>query len=113
MTRHWVMRALKFLVFAVAAIAVLGWIAMSLWNRLMPGIFGWKFIDFWQAVGLVILCKILFGGWRGYPGRRMYWRHRMMERWGQMTPEERDRFREGMRMRFGRCGEPPSPKPTA
>ena len=112
MKSHWMMRVLKFLVFAAVAVAVLGFVVMSLWNRLLPGLFGWKLIGFGQAVGLVILSKILFGGWRGLPGRHMYWRHRMLERWEQMTPEEREKFRAGLR---GRCTrfEPPSPTPTA
>jgi len=112
MKRHWMMKGLKFLVFATAAVAVFSFVVMGLWNWLMQSLFGWKLIGFWQAVGLVILSKILFGGWRGHSGRRIYWRHRLMERWEQMTPEEREKFREGLR---GRCGrfELPSPKPTA
>jgi Ca2+/H+ antiporter, TMEM165/GDT1 family len=66
----------------------------------MPGIFGMHAIGFWQALGLLILSKILFG-FRGRPGGGMYWRRRMMERWQQMTPEEREKFRAGMQ---GRCG---------
>jgi len=53
------------------------------------------------AVGILVLSKILFGGFRGRPGPHMYWRRRMMERWEQMTPEEREKFRQGMR---GGCG---------
>jgi hypothetical protein len=67
----------------------------------MPAVFGWRLITFWQALGLLVLSKILFGRFSG-PGRRMRWRHRMAERWNQMTPEEREKFREGMK---GRCGQ--------
>jgi hypothetical protein len=104
-------RALKFLPIAVLFIALFGLIVMSLWNWLMPALFGWKVVTFWQAIGLVILSKILFGGFRGGP-RGMHWRHRMMERWEQMTPEEREKFQEGMRSKF-RGFEPPSAKPSA
>lgn len=112
MKRNWIARGLMFAPFAVLFVAVFGFVVMSLWNWLMPTLFGWKLVSFWQAVGLVILSKILFGGFRGHPGRHRYWRHRMMERWEQMTPEERDKFREGLR---GRCRgfEPPPAKPTA
>lgn len=58
-------------------------------------------INFWQALGLLVLGKILFGGFRGPRGPHMHWRGRMMERWEKMTPEEREKFREGMK---GRCG---------
>jgi len=96
-------RALKFLPIAVLFIALFGLIVMSLWNWLMPALFGWKVVTFWQAIGLVILSKILFGGFRGGP-TGMHWRHRMMERWDKMTPEERERFREGIRNTFGGVG---------
>lgn len=33
-----------------------------LWNALMPVIFGLPEIGFWQAVGLVVLAHIFFGG---------------------------------------------------
>jgi hypothetical protein len=112
MKRNRIARGLMFAPFAVLFVAVFGFVVMSLWNWLMPALFGWKLVSFWQAVGLVILSKILFGGFHGHSGRHRYWRHRMMERWEQMTPEERDKFREGLR---GRCSgfEPPPAKPTA
>jgi hypothetical protein len=76
-----------------------------LWNWLMPTLFSLPAITFWQAVGLLGLSWILFGGWRGFggpgQGQRGKWRNRMSERWEQMTPEECDKFREGVR---GRCG---------
>jgi len=100
MTRHWMAKGLKFGLFAALGVAVLGSVVMALWNWLMPALFGWRVIGFWQALGLLVLSKILFGGLRG-PAANMHWRRRMMERWEQMTPEEREKFREGMR---GRCG---------
>ena len=85
----------------IAAVAVFGAIVQHLWNWLIPGIVGWHPINFWQAVGLLVLSKILFGGFRGRGGVGMHWRHRMAERWEKMTPEEREKFSRGMR---GRCG---------
>ena len=94
-------RVLKFLLFAAVALTVLSVVVMGLWNWLMPAIFGWRVVTFWQALGLLALSRILFGRFGG-PGWRMHWRHRMMERWSQMTPEERDKFMEGMKGgRFG------------
>jgi len=93
---------------AVLAFALFSYITMSLWNWLTPALFGWKLITFWQAAGLVILCKILFGGFRGGHCRPR-WRHRMHERWENMTPEEREAFRKGMQ---GRCGPFGSPDAT-
>jgi hypothetical protein len=93
---------LRFAVIAVVAITVFSFVVMNLWNWLVPSVIGWHSINFWQALGLLVLSKILFGGFRGGPWRGMHWRHRMMERWQQMTPEEREKFREGMRG----CGRP-------
>jgi hypothetical protein len=86
-------------------IALGGWIVELLWNWLLPPLFGWHAITFWQALGLLALCRILFGGlgFRGGPGSSV--RRRMAERWEHMTPEERERFRQGLR---ARCGFGPS-----
>ncbi|HZD95969.1 MAG TPA: hypothetical protein VE133_17035 [Candidatus Sulfotelmatobacter sp.] len=104
------------IVFAPLAIALFifigGEVVMHLWNWLLPALFGWRQITFWQAVGLLALCRILFGshGFRGGP--RSHFRRRMAERWERMTPEEREKFRQSFR---GRCSpfEPPGASPSA
>lgn len=68
-------RRLKFVLFVAVAIAVFRLVVMGLWNWLMPTLFGLPAISFWQALGLLVLSKILFGRSGGF-GRR-YWRHRM------------------------------------
>ncbi|MBI3494079.1 MAG: hypothetical protein HY047_20220 [Acidobacteria bacterium] len=85
-----------------------GEVVMQLWNWLLPPLFGWRQITFWQAIGILALCRILFGGLgrHGFSGsmrRRMA--DRMAERMEHMTPEERERFRQRMRER---CGFGPS-----
>jgi hypothetical protein len=109
-------RALKLALLAIPAavvfVAMIGFVVMSLWNGLTPALFGWKAISYWQAVGLIILSRILFGGFRGAVGRGGHWRHRMMERCDQMTPEEREKFRQALESRWGRAA-PPESKPTA
>lgn len=82
-------------------IVIGGEIVMHLWNWLLPPLFGWHQITFWQALGLLALCRILFGGsgWRG--PLRSNLRRRMEERCANMTPEERERFRQRMRERWG------------
>src|SRR5256885_12482351 len=101
MRRHWMFHGFKFLLFAAAIVAALGFVVMTLWNWVVPAAFGWHAIGYWEAVGLLVLSKILFGGFRGGPWRYGHWRHRMMERWERMTPEEREKFRQGMRARCG------------
>lgn len=102
----------KVVLFLAIVIAGFGSAVLHLWNWLMPSLFGFHAITFWQAVGLLALSWVLFGGWRGFhgrPGWGGHWRHRMMERWEQMTPEEREKFREGMRGRCGPFGASTSP----
>jgi hypothetical protein len=96
--RHWWMKGLAFLVFAPAVLALLSVMVMLLWNALIPSLFSGPVLGFWQAVGLLILCRILFGGLRGRGGHGG-WRHQhaWRDRWHRMTPEERDRFRESFR----------------
>jgi Ca2+/H+ antiporter, TMEM165/GDT1 family len=95
--------------FAPLFIALFGYFVMHLWNWLMPALFGWHLITFWQAVGILVMSKILFGGFRGRHGGHMHWRGRMMERWGGMTPEEREKLRRSIRDSCGPCGMPEAP----
>jgi uncharacterized membrane protein len=110
MRGRWILKGLKIAVIAALALVVFGYVVMSLWNWLMPGLFGLRMITFWQALGLLVLFKILFGGLHRHGGPGRHWRRRMMERWEQMTPEEREKFRQGMR---GHCGDfrPPEAAP--
>jgi hypothetical protein len=96
-------RIIKIALLAIVGVAVFGTLVMQLWNWLMPSLFGWHAIGFWQALGLLILGRIFFGGFRGPGGMG---RRRVMNRWEKMTPEERAQFREGMR---GRCGRVEGP----
>jgi len=89
---------LKMSFFGIIVVAGLSALVLLLWNLLIPGIFGLKTINFWQAAGLFILTKILFSSFRGggRPGERMLGAfHRdnpLMERWMNMTEEERKEF---------------------
>jgi hypothetical protein len=96
----------------LAAIALFGFIVMYLWNWLAPAVFGAHAVTFWQALGLLILARILVGGLGGGHGDDRHGRRRMMDRWEQMTPEEREAFRQGLRNR-GEGLEPPNPQPSA
>ncbi|HSY49964.1 MAG TPA: hypothetical protein VLC46_14210 [Thermoanaerobaculia bacterium] len=100
MRRNRVVRVLMFAPVAIVALAVFGFVVMSLWNWLMPLLFGLRAITYWQAFGVLILSRILFGGLGGRPG------HRARQRiWERMTPEQREKFRDGMRHRCGEFGE--------
>jgi len=98
--KNWIARgvsiAIRVVLFGALALAVFGFVVMGLWNWLMPALFGWRLITFWQALGLIVLSKVLFGGFHTHAGRPRHWRRRMRERWEQMTPEEREKFRQGI-----------------
>jgi hypothetical protein len=79
------------LVFLPLFVFVMGQIVLHLWNWLAPALFGLHPVTFWQAVGLLVLCRILFGGFgRGSHGRHSHWRHRMHERFDRMRPEDKE-----------------------
>jgi len=90
-------------------IAIGGEVVMLLWNWLLPGLFGWRTLGFWQAVGILALCRILFGS-HGFRGPRSSGAGpRMVERWGRMTPEEREKFRQAIRDCWGQVAAEPKP----
>lgn len=80
-------------------LVLFGYATMLLWNWLVPVLFKGPVIVFWQAIGLLALSKILFGGHGGRWGRggrcgsRGHWKYRMEERLKNMTPEEREKFK--------------------
>jgi hypothetical protein len=71
-------------------IALGGEVVRQLWNWLLPPLFGFRQVTFWQALGILALCRILFGGFGLHGSGR-----------SGMTPEARERFRQRMRERFG------------
>jgi len=96
----WKFKIIKVALFVMAGIGILGWLVMALWNWLIPSLFsGAHPIDYVHALGLFVLSKILFGGFRGHGG---WHRHGFRQRWEQMAPEEREKFQRGMF--FGRGG---------
>jgi hypothetical protein len=81
------------LVFAIASIALLGGLVMWLWNAVIPDLFiNARPIDYLHAIGLLALCRILFGGFRGHGRWHDHRRKKMHARWEAMTDEERERF---------------------
>jgi hypothetical protein len=87
----------KILIFVTIVVAGFGSAVLYLWNWLMPPIFGLPAITYWQALGLLGLSWLLFGGPRGFHGP--HGRH-CGHHPRHMSAEERDRFRAGMRSRW-------------
>jgi hypothetical protein len=105
-TRNWAKIIVGVAVFALIFISGFGWAVHQLWNLLMPELFGLPRIGFWQAVGLLALSWLLFGGWRGMPLRRRSWRGGHRGRWEGLTAEERKHFECRMRSRGSREAPP-------
>lgn len=94
-------RCIKIGLLAVAGIAAVTWVVMQLWNGLLPDLFaGVSRIGYWQALGLLVLSRILFGGLRG--GGPGHWRERRAH-WESMTPEERQQLKGRFSSRWGSC----------
>ncbi len=109
-------RAVRIMVMALMGLifmAVGGYVVMRLWNWLLPSLFAWHMITFWQALGLLLLCRILFGRLGSSGMARSNARRRIKERFQRMTPEERERFRSGMRGRCGPFGNEPATEPKS
>jgi hypothetical protein len=107
--------------FFLIPLATAGFLALftfavyALWNGVLTDVLGVKTITYWQALGLLVLAKILFGG---FPGRGRGcgfgppWRERMLaKRWASLPPDQREHFREEARHRFGDWPRRPWEKP--
>jgi hypothetical protein len=101
MSKRWIWLAPLALLGFSLFVAIGGEVVRQLWNWLLPPLFGWRQITFWQALALLALCRILFGGWGCHGFDRSNYRRRMAERWEHMTPEERERVRQGLGGRLG------------
>ncbi len=114
MRRKWVFIAPLAILGLLLFVAIGGELVKFLWNWLLPPLFGWRQVTFWEALGILLLCRILFGGFGLHGSGRSNVRRRgiadrvadrVAERWEVMTTEERERFRQRMRER---CGFGPS-----
>ena len=85
-----------FIPLILAAFFAFGFITMYLWNWLMPLLFHLPEITFWQTIGLLILSRLLLGGFKGRRHDHGHCRRHMHEKWENMTPEQREQFREHM-----------------
>ena len=85
----------------IGGIFLFTWVIMLLWNGILPEVAGVKTISFFQAMGILVLSKILFGFNKGWGGRHYQWKQRMEEKLQHMTPEEREKFKAEWKNRCG------------
>ena len=87
------MKIVKICLFTLIALLVLGGLVMLLWNWLLPDLIGASEISLLQALGLLLLCKLLFGSSERNNHRTgKYWRKRLKRRMEKMSDEERAAF---------------------
>jgi hypothetical protein len=110
--KHWIIGGLITLLLAVFFLSIVGFGVMYLWNLLMPTIFNTREIDFWQAIGLLALCRLLFGnignliggqrnqceecGGSGWAQKKQHWKNRLRAKMSDMSLEEREQFKAQM-----------------
>ena len=92
-------RGLFFLFMGALFVLAMGFVVMWLWNAILPEITNVSRISFWQALGLFILARILFGGFRwGNRGHRHDWKQRRrafwQRKWERMDPEKKEQLKE-------------------
>lgn len=96
--KFWIKKIIGCIIIALAVGALLGYVVMALWNNVLAEVLHVPFVSFWQAIGLLILSKILFGGIKGRWGGGDHcgggWKNKMREKWHAMTPEEREKLKE-------------------
>jgi len=102
MKRFWILKGLKMAAFVAIVLGAAAYVVMSLWNLVLPAVAGLHAITFVQALGLLVLSRLLFGGFRRHGA--WHWRQRMRARWEHMTPEQREQLRGVLGSHAGRCG---------
>jgi hypothetical protein len=102
MKKYWIKKGLMFFAFFTAMLLLVAFVVMGLWNALLPALLGVKTITFIQALGILLLSKILFGGFRGGgSGSRRQWKMKLQEKMGSMTQEEKEKFQSEWKNRCG------------
>ena len=91
--RNWIVIIPVILICVVLVAFLIGWIVMKLWNGIVTPVLGLNMITYWQAVGMLILSRILFGGFSGGGSRRRS-PSIQKEKWMNMSNEEKLKFQE-------------------
>jgi hypothetical protein len=97
--KFWIKKIIGFTIMAVAFVAFISYVVMRLWNGVLVDVTTVKEITYPQAIGILVLAKILFGGFKGncWCGKGNSWKQNMKEKWEKMNPEEREKFKQEWR----------------
>jgi hypothetical protein len=106
-------RAIGGIGFFIVTAFLFGFVVMMLWNGLVPSLFNGPTLTYWQAVGILLLTRLLFRGFGmgrcGGPPWKHHedWKQRFEEKLSTMTPEQREEFRAQWGAKCGWWGGPP------
>jgi hypothetical protein len=101
MKHYWFPKFIGFVALATVAVFVFSFFVMYLWNETLPVLFHFPVINLWQALDMLLLSRLLFGGLRGPWGGGQHWKNRMQKKWMSMTSEEKEKLQEDWRNRCG------------
>jgi len=103
MSKHRGFRIIAMIFIVAGIISLVAFAVMLLWNWLIPSIFaGGPTITYWQALGLMILSKILFGGFKPHHpppfmrSKKEYWKSKIREKWNCMDDEKKSKIKDHM-----------------
>lgn len=104
--------------FFVGMAALVIWVVMLLWNWLMPMLFDLSCITFWEAAGILLLSKILFGGFGGskhkchcQQNRTGGWKDKFKHKWGHLSDEDKQKWEAKFAKKMG-CDSPAESSPN-
>ena len=93
MKKIWIRKVPVIIGLVTLGVFVFSGVVMLLWNNILPAVLHVGMITFWQAMGILVLSKLLFGGMRGRRGMGGgHWKKRMFGQWQEMTAEEKEMF---------------------
>ena len=107
----WSKRAIFIPILFVAGVFIFSGVVMFLWNSILPSITGVHFVTYWQAMGILALSKILFGGFAGRHDHGRYHHQHLgkdlRDKWMQMPPEDREKMRDELKNEWRRKFDQP------
>lgn len=124
MKTNWIVKGIFVFLFFIGFAFLVALAVKLLWNALMPDIFGLPIISFWQAAGLLVLSRLLVGGfmkggggWKNHKhgmhgGWKSHWKNKWEEKWSHLSPEEQERLKQKFRNKCGMGKQSPFPPAT-
>ena len=106
--KFWIKKVIGFTVCGATIVALFGYVTMLLWNNVLAEVTPIKPINFWQSLGLLLLSKILFGGFnKGFANKGNRWSSELKAKWHIMSEAEKEQFKQQWRSKCNTFGKKP------